>query len=175
MLDVKRIYWLAGLVEGEGCFHTDNYSPLILQITSTDLDVLEKTKAIIGYGSITSYQPRKLNHKLRHNYKISGVVAVQWAFILYSLLCQRRRAKIRELISNWQQSPTLQRSKHDTRTCTKGHSLDLTQGHGVIESGCIRCLVCRKENNKRNYLRKRSIIRDNNGVARQDPVHGLFS
>jgi len=175
MLDVAKLNWLAGLVEGEGCFHGDIYSPLTLEIVSTDLDVLQKAKAIIGYGSIYSFQPRKLHHKLRYTFKITGVTAVQWAFILYSLLCQRRRAKIRELISNWRKMPTLQRSKHDARTCSKGHSLDLTQGYGIIERTGIRCSLCAKETQRRRYLRKKGIIGNNSSMVGQDPVHGLFS
>lgn len=42
------IAWVAGLFEGEGtfCFHKER--PKTVQITSTDLDVLEKVKENFG-------------------------------------------------------------------------------------------------------------------------------
>ncbi|MFC0504153.1 hypothetical protein [Micromonospora costi] len=57
--------WAAGLVEGEGWI-----GPPYLEVTSTDLDVLERLAQLAGGGSITAAKRGKENHRPAHRWQL---------------------------------------------------------------------------------------------------------
>lgn len=53
MIPTKDIYWLAGLLEGEGCFHLDRIrgTPVpTIRVKMTDRDVVQKVAAVLRIG-----------------------------------------------------------------------------------------------------------------------------
>lgn len=115
-----NLAWLAGLLEGEGCFSVAGYSgtkriyPRIT-IHMTDLDVLEQAKALTGMGTIHQRKPRLTNLLVQpRNPKASWAWQVQRqedAFALaaevYPLMCSRRREQIETMFHRCQRSFTL--------------------------------------------------------------------
>lgn len=114
MISVKEIAWLAGLLEGEGCFHLESHvkvskqkyksgvrisvTPLI-RLSSTDKDVIVRAKYILGANTIST-QIKKPN-KDYHTISIFGPKAISWMMTIYPLMCSRRKFKIKSIISSW--------------------------------------------------------------------------
>ena len=97
-MKIKNIYWIAGLLEGEGCFYLSGTTPSI-SIQMTDQDTIEKfgdlTKCANGlYITRDSRENRQVTYRLQ----FGGSLALQWMFTLYSLMSLRRKAKIREIL-----------------------------------------------------------------------------
>lgn len=109
MVETEDIYWLAGLLEGEGCFgaHTKTKTPRI-RLNMTDLDVVERAHKLLGATCKISRVDRSKqnpNWKDTYNFTVPGRRAAGWMMTLYSLMGERRQAKIREVLFEWQDHP----------------------------------------------------------------------
>jgi len=106
----ERISWLAGLLEGEGCFKVGkhrnrNTRHIRIEVVSTDRDILEKCHEIIRAGHIYVYPHRKYKTQYRYSVASEGsVIAVMFA--IYPFMGARRRLKIRECIDAWKEKPS---------------------------------------------------------------------
>jgi hypothetical protein len=95
------IAWAAGLFEGEGCITKLNRGTTIqLSITSTDYDVLEKFKGIVGCGTIyLNGTPRKDTHKQAYRWALSASRDVKVILgLIRPHLCLRRAEKADEAL-----------------------------------------------------------------------------
>src|SRR5713101_5647962 len=100
----EEIAWIAGLLEGEGCFSINNKYDIQPQIhiRMTDLDVIERARSILGGNCVIREEKRNnKNSKLKNifNYSISSSkLALEWMHILYPWMGRRRQSKIRQII-----------------------------------------------------------------------------
>lgn len=112
MTSIKDIYWLAGILEGEGCFYTSlnmrhSGRSYIINLKMNDIDIVKKCSSILrGEDNIRYYMqeyPNKPNWNATYSTFVSGRIAIAWMMTLYSLLGQRRKARIREIIKEWKE------------------------------------------------------------------------
>jgi hypothetical protein len=109
MISTKDIYWLAGLIEGEGCFHLDTIrgTPVpTIRVKMTDLDVVNRAAAILRSGlkspGVYSYPDKScLGTKQAWSARLGGYRAAGWMMTLYPLMGERRQRKIREILEAW--------------------------------------------------------------------------
>ena len=123
-----EIAWAAGLFEGEGSIspqiaagRTDRVVRVALNITSTDLDVLERFHRIVGCGHIRGPRQRK-HYKPQWAWtvtKFEHSKAVLAAFEPW--LLSRRNARAREVLEMQRQSQSEHRVYGDGYACSKGH------------------------------------------------------
>lgn len=103
MTSLKDICWLAGILEGEGCFSI-NTSTIRISFTSTDRDIAERVahllKAKVKCRLPWSKGTAAFNQKLVYIVSASRH-ATEWMMTIYPLMGERRRAKIRELLIHW--------------------------------------------------------------------------
>lgn len=105
MYSVKEIYWLAGLLDGEGCFswhkfYTQGkytYYNAKIQLAMTDLDVVERAAKMIG-ATVHKVKLSKLGRKQMYRFECQGRRAIGWMQTVYPVMGLRRQAKIRELV-----------------------------------------------------------------------------
>jgi len=141
-LRVRNIAWVAGVLEGEGCFSLQlNPFRLMVSMNSTDLDVVERMYTITGLGTV--YYKTKLagsqmtgrfkTNKDAHDWRISkNSDAIALMMTVYPLMGERRQAKIRDCIHAW---------KEYRKTCKNGH---------LREHGKSRCDTCLSEQQKKS-------------------------
>ena len=105
------IAWLAGLLEGEGCFFvgprntpTHNYKRIGISLVMTDPEPVYKAAQLLG---VNAYHETTKTSGGKSKYRLwsSGGQAAGWMMTLYSLLSPRRQAKIRECLEVWKQMP----------------------------------------------------------------------
>ena len=96
------IYWLAGLLEGEGCFsgRQAGHNPII-QLVMTDPDVVIKAAKLLGAYRVIKAKPPQVGNKAIYRTVIYGHNAMGWMMTLYSLLGLRRQEKITTLLNEW--------------------------------------------------------------------------
>ena len=93
-------YWVAGFLEGEGCFTVNRVKEKIylrIQVTSVDKDVLERLCACVGSGHVSG--PHKIR-KDTHNATYAWRMNMQREVLvllrsIYSLMGERRKKQIR--------------------------------------------------------------------------------
>ena len=103
--DVKDLMWLAGLLEGEGCFafsrrHNGKYIYYILQLIMTDEDVVERAASILGVKCTKQALITKGGKNI-YRACAQGPYALGWMIQLYPHMGKRRQAKIDECLTVW--------------------------------------------------------------------------
>lgn len=98
------IYWIAGMLEGEGCFSivTNRRLPRI-DFVSTDFDITMRVSDLMGSPM------RGRNRKPGESFgrkpvfvtQLGGKRAAGWMMTIYHLMGNRRRARIREILKIW--------------------------------------------------------------------------
>lgn len=115
-----HIAWLAGLLEGEGCFHAASNGGPAVRLCMTDRDVVERARALLGVRGVVSVRPGTERTKAAYTISLTGSRAAGWMMTLYSLLGSRRRGRINSLLSAWKSLPGANRQKV---ACKRGHPL----------------------------------------------------
>jgi hypothetical protein len=121
MDDLDRA-WLAGLLEGEGCFYVGRGGKQTrpnprIQLSMQDPDVVRRAAAIVGSGYTYDYEPKPPSRRRTFVWRTSGQSAIDLMRELLPLMGQRRAAKIEAIIAAWNAMPHLadpQARRHGT-------------------------------------------------------------
>lgn len=145
--------WLAGLVEGEGCFTCNRKSKSNLRyadcpafaMAMTDLDIVQRAQAVTGLGLIKGPYTKGRSKPIYYWYVSKAHEASALALWLYPYLGERRRSRIRELVEPWM---ALDHFGQQPKThCLRGHPFDEENTY-VWESKSGRrervCRTCRR-------------------------------
>lgn len=114
---LKDIYWLAGLIEGDGCFTSSASGegcPTIA-VKMSDRDVVVRANNILRPGGecpVRMFPDARSDRQPIFISKLTGARAIGWMMTLYPLMGERRQARIRELIAAWKTTPKSQRPQN---------------------------------------------------------------
>ncbi len=97
-ISLRDLYWTAGLIESKGCFYLNKNTPSI-QLSLTDLDIVERVSRL-WKTTLRGPQRRQGSKKDVWVTAVYGSDAVGWMLTLFSMLGERRRAKIKEILSS---------------------------------------------------------------------------
>ena|SRR5215831_7995902 len=93
MSETEDFAWAVGLYEGEGCASIRRKSgTVIVSLTSTDRDTIERFHRIVGVGEISTYKPPPPRKPL-HQWQVSKsdkIVELLTKFIESGYLSERR-------------------------------------------------------------------------------------
>lgn len=116
----QDIIYLAGLLEGEGCFRYEKRRVVpSITLGMTDEDVVEKAATLLGSGVVTRRAHLDKPWKPCYVSRLNGRAAAGWMMTLYPLLGKRRQAKIREILSLWKNDPLYKRAYRMERRYSK--------------------------------------------------------
>lgn len=101
-MKIEMLGYVAGVLEGEGCFttQTNGYSPKI-QVSMTDLDVLERVQDYFSCGNIVPIKKRQAHWKDAWIWRCSGNDAATVMDAIYPYMSARRKEKIDEVRKTW--------------------------------------------------------------------------
>ena len=157
MIKVADIQWLAGLLEGEGCFLTSSNTTPVIVLCMTDKDVVERAAALL---KVKCYAPTPPAWKIGirkpiYRIMIHGYKAAQWMMLLYSLMGERRRSKIKQCLAIWRKAPLHPSMR---RECPNGHAYTPENtGYSKGKRGGRQCRTCHREGELRRYYRKKAL------------------
>ena len=93
MDEIERA-WLAGWLEGEGSFNFDRtVSQLSVSACSTDRDVLERVRSLLG-GNIYAAKKPQEHHRQPWHWRLTGECSAELMAELRPLMFERRRGQI---------------------------------------------------------------------------------
>lgn len=96
--------WLVGILEGEGCFsiRKEGKQPC-LEVVMTDLDVLKRVQALIGFGGIVGpFKTRQPHHKPPYRWRsMSKKDLFPFFREILPHMSDRRAEKIREILDHF--------------------------------------------------------------------------
>lgn len=104
-ITTEDLHWVAGLIEGEGCFALTCGKYPKISINMTDFDVMERLAKLLQSNLRGPYHPPayKENWKSYWRLELTGINAVEWMQTLYPLMGNRRQEKIRECLMEWKE------------------------------------------------------------------------
>ncbi len=135
MIKTIDVAWLAGLLEGDGCFMLTYGKYPIIALAMNSGDTVDRAADM--------WESRVTRHKRLHLARVTGVRAIQWMMMIYPFLGNRRRKKVTEIIRFWRNHSARQRHY---ATC---HPDRLLAGHGL----CNPCYQ-KEWHEKRKLLRR---------------------
>jgi hypothetical protein len=129
MINTVDLGWLAGLLEGEGCFRARNSGftndTITISVTMTDEDVVRKAHEIIKLGTVSGPYLIKSGKSIWIWQCSSRKEVPQILMTIYPLMGKRRQTRIKWLLDIWKSIP------YDT--CKKGHK----------KNGKVECKICK--------------------------------
>ncbi len=144
MITTNQIHYVAGLLEGEGCFSF--YKTPKISLAMTDLDTVTRIRNLIQCNCNIEYIIGENNKKGIYRFSVYGSIAIQWMMTLYSLLGERRKIKIREIIEIWKGR---MQYRFIDGLCRHGHPFVTLHRDFVYNiNGARVCLHCRKKKNR---------------------------
>lgn len=105
------ILWLAGLLEGEGCFSLTNLKAIRglgtpkVSLNMSDLDVVEKANELMGAKTIHTKLPRKSHWSTTYEINIYGKPALRIMADILPYMGKRRSARIMDIIDHMADKP----------------------------------------------------------------------
>jgi hypothetical protein len=143
MVSIKNLYWLAGLMEGEGHFGRQP-NQIVITLAMTDRDVVMRAAGMFAIGHC---KERKLpSGKIAYIWHVTNQThAAGLMMTLLPLMGARRASKIRECLAFWQARRG--NNKHFP-TCRHGHSfsgdnLRIVQEGKYTKRRCRECIKLR--------------------------------
>ena len=115
MIEVRDIHWLAGLLEGEGCFQANrNVASPMISLSMADSDVVQKV-SVLWRSKISSHVPKpnplryplagpQPTYKRVYTTRVYGSRAAGWGMTLYCLMGERRKKGIHDILAMWRRS-----------------------------------------------------------------------
>ena len=96
----RDLCWLAGLLEGEGCFSCkSNKVYIILQMS--DLDTVQRVADLLEVKLHAPIKKKNPKHKTGYRIQVNGDVAARWMVVLKPKMGIRRQKAIDESFSVW--------------------------------------------------------------------------
>lgn len=154
--------WLAGIVEGEGCFTmTTAYGRIQPRfcLVMTDEDIVRRAYEVVGVGNVTFGERQGDNRKDVWRWIVCGYKAIALGLSLYPYLGQRRRARIAEITKAWMNQPARRKHNSEKTHCPYGHPYDeantywYTRGHRQQRM----CRECRNQESKRRRAKLKAV------------------
>jgi hypothetical protein len=100
----RELFWLAGVLEGEGSFcrgpPSQPGSP-ILQVAMTDADVMERIGQMFG-RAVLRIRPRQAHWHVTYLVRVQGAPAVAWMRLLRPLMGKRRQLQIDRAVESYE-------------------------------------------------------------------------
>ena len=145
MITVKNIHWIAGFLEGEGCFCTQ---PFVVQATQKDPEILYKLQILLnGMGKIYKHSNNDI-----HRWYIGNIHAASLMMTLYPLMSTKRQCEIKKALISWKSRQI--DNRHKTH-CPNGHLYNRTRiKRGKVIRDCTICTTKQNTEWKRKHRSK---------------------
>ena len=117
--------WLAGILEGEGCFHiragrTARATPCpVIDLTMGDKDIVERAAKLMGGRINPKPDQRKPHYTPMWRTTVEGARAAGVMMTIYKFLGMRRAAKVAAVLAEWKAHPYRKAPKgtHNVSEC----------------------------------------------------------
>lgn len=121
MIAMNDLYWVAGFLEGEGCFMALNqrrkwqkvtypYYVPVIDVAQVNLEPLKKLNSLFNGGIFRLVKPVG-NCQQAHAWRLNGRKAIALMMTLWPLMSERRRKQIELAIERWKSNEGFEGSR----------------------------------------------------------------
>lgn len=121
MADNTKLAWLAGLLEGEGCFclRSDGHNPIV-QLIMTDADVVIMAADIMGCHKVVKCPKDTRGGKQLYRTVLYGISAVDLMKSIYKYMGDRRKKKITDCLRAFENKPKYVKKYKERKSYSRG-------------------------------------------------------
>lgn len=134
----SELNWVAGFLEGEGCFRMPKAPGSGLNISASQVQRFPLDTLLCLFGGSIRAKPYKPPQNNQWVWTLIGIQASGLMMTLYALMSPRRREQIATALTTWRTRQPANRYK--TR-CVHGHSFTL-ENTRVTRRGQRQCKAC---------------------------------
>lgn len=101
---VSTLYWIAGLLEGEGYFSNGGSGgSASIELQMNDKDVVEQYCKVTGSKLYGPYKHKRGDSYDAPHWRggLHGIEAISLMSLIYPIMGERRQARISEVLKNW--------------------------------------------------------------------------
>lgn len=153
-MELKDIGWIAGFLEGEGCF-TKTRTTSCVHASQVNPEPVEKLQRLLG-GRVHRFKNTCVNGQDYYRWSAYASRAVGIMMTIYSLMSLKRRNKIREVIQIWQKAPWRGEYNRSKTVCKHGHMFSRENTY-FYPDGRRECRTCSSLYKHDHYLRKQKV------------------
>jgi len=147
-ITVKKIAWLAGILEGEGSF-SFNDGGFTISLSMTDEDVVAKVASLWNRPYHLSSKGVKHGYKVQYRVNICATPAIEWMFTIYSFMGYRRQSQMLHVINKWKAVPAKDRVNFP---CGHPRSHENT----ISRRRTTECRSCANERSRQQWLKRKA-------------------
>lgn len=163
MITTRDLDWVAGFLEGEGCFswrkvrRSGTASVSAVQVQRWPLLRLQE---LFG-GNQYLVPARQTGHQAKWQWELSGIAGAGLMMTLYPLLSPRRQEQVARALAEWKTRGVAARYRSH---CARGHLFDGTRISSYNKPKRTRiCITCHRKTSLESYYRKK--VRASNGAV----------
>lgn len=139
-METKDIYYVAGILEGEGHFSIANGTNPRIFLKMTDYDIVDKIRQYINPNISIGSAIREIGNKRIYTVAFNGHHAIGWMMMLYPLMSARRKEQIGNILTVWKQAKshngfTTATGKALIRAIARKHFIPEYEAHLRLNSG----------------------------------------
>ena len=145
-IETNSLHWVAGFLEGEGCFHrtknTDVHGSISVAVSQVQLEPLERLQKLVGKGNIHKYSQGKINQNDFYRWQVCGKNAQDLMQLVYVLMSPKRQGQIKVCLDWYTTRPKRNYVRFKATHCRRGHPF--TEGNAYIfpDGSRRNCKVC---------------------------------
>lgn len=160
-IDINNLHWIAGFLEGEGCFartkNKEKFGSIAIQANQVQKEPLERLQKFVGCGNIHKYNHKKdkVNQNDYYRWQVCGPNAESLMKLIYVLMSPKRQAKIKECLDWYTTRPKRNYVRFKSTHCRRGHPF--SEGNTYIypdgsRRGCEICTQLSRDKYQQNRV-----------------------
>jgi hypothetical protein len=102
-MNEAQLYWLAGILEGEGCFNLVRNGEIVIKMT--DRDVIERVGRLFGDKKVLALPDPNPRHQTQYRVRLRGAPARKIMEQILPIMGERRAARIRAILAEHPHAP----------------------------------------------------------------------
>jgi hypothetical protein len=159
MLNVplNELYWIAGFLEGEGCFARCG-GTIVVTVSQVQKEPLERLYKLLGGSPIHQYSHKNPKHNPFYRWQIYGKKAERLMKSVFPIMSPKRQEKIALCLAWYDSRPGNNWIKSGRKFCRKGLHAWIPENI-MLAYGKQYCRACKNEwqRNKREEIKKSRI------------------
>ena|SRR5712692_241971 len=157
MISISAIHWIAGFLEGEGCFRWQangrgRGGRVHVSASQVQREPLERLARYLG-GNVLIQRPGCAKWQTCYAWNLGRAQAVGLMMTIYRLMSPRRREQILSTLTAWRKAPGHGWELRERFHCPYGHPYTKT----ITTKTCTQriCQVCRRDDQRRFRAKQR--------------------
>lgn len=147
-IPINELYWIAGFLEGEGCFFRNrnkrDCGTIGITVSQVQREPLERLDSFVK-GHLKQYSQDYIKGRIYHRWQIYGLKAEELMKAIFPLMSPKRQAQISVCINWYVSRPGVNFKKNGRKFCRSGLHAWIPENILVDACGGKSCKLCKAE------------------------------